>query len=143
MRRRLIILGIVAVVAIIAVIIVVSRGGIGTQTNACQNMIIGMRNGDVEGTYAMLSESARRVNPQENWQQLVGKYHGWLEGGTETPWFISTETLEGTEDDPGNSTTMRYRFDSPTGEWDGICVFYGSENNGMGSFNIIPAGYEL
>lgn len=143
MRRRLIILGVLAGVAVLAVIIVlVSRGGIGTQTTACQDMIIGLRNGDATSTYNLLSESARTVTTPEQWQSQTDLYKSLFEGGTQTPWFISSETQEGTEDNPGTVTTDRYRFDSTAGEWDGICTMYESDAGLISSFQPVTAGYD-
>lgn len=130
-------------VAVLAVIIVLaSRGGIGTQTTACQDMIIGLRNGDATSTYNLLSESAKGITTQEQWQTQTDLYASLFEGGTETPWFISTETQEGTEDNPGTVTTERYRFDSTAGEWDGICTSYQSDAGLIGSFQPVTAGYD-
>lgn len=142
MRRRLIILGILAGVAVIAVaVVLLSRsGGLGNQTSsACQDMLISLRNDDIDGSYNLLSDSAKEIVTREDWQEEAELYGFLLEGGVETPWFISSETQEATESDPLESTVERYRVDSSGGEWDGLCTFF--QSGGLiDSFVLVEAG---
>lgn len=139
------ILVVIAVLAVVFIVIAIvsSRNNNDTeQMSTCQDMIIKLRNGDGEGSYALLEPEAQSMISAEEWRTNAERYQRLFAGGTQNPWLIESSTTEPTEEGDVSATTVRYRFDSSAGEWDGVCQFYDNGSGLIASFSVTTPGIE-
>lgn len=130
-KKRLLLIVVVIAVFVVFIISLISRGG---QATACQELIYGMEDGDVEGTYAMLSDPAQQHVPIEEWGGQVDFVQQMYAGREEPPELI--DTTEETPAATGDKATIEtYRVVTDFGPWEAKCVFYESSGGQIGSFS--------
>lgn len=138
----LIVLAALAVVFIVLAIITSRDNDDTEQMSACQDMIVMLREGDGSGSYALLEPETQSLISAEDWQTTVDRYKRLFAGGTQKPWLIESTTVDPTEEGDVSTTTVRYRFDSTAGEWDGVCQFYDNGSGLIASFSPTTPGIE-
>lgn len=131
-KKLLVIIVLVAAIAMVALFAL--TGGRSGRATACQNLIYGMERGDVEETYAMLSESAQEITPIEEWQEDVEFVQNMYVGREEPPELIEEEETESPID--GQRIIQEtYLIESDFGPWHATCVQFESSDRKIGSFN--------
>lgn len=141
-RKKLIILGILAAAFLLMIFLIPgTRNKIVEQKSACQSIITGVREGDADGTYTLLSEAARDLTSESDWGEQVQRTQQLLTGGVNKPELISSEESEDVT--AGQiAITETYRVDSEFGPWDAVCALYKSDNGAISSFIVVEAGLQ-
>lgn len=138
----LVVIAVLAVVFIVLAIVSSRNNNETSQMSACQEMIIKLRDGDGDGSYALLEPEAQSFITIEDWRTEASRYQRLFSGGTQDPWLIESSTADPVEEGDVSTTTVRYRFDSKNGEWDAVCQFYDNGSGLIASFSITTPGIE-
>lgn len=131
-RKKLLAIGLLALALVLVLLLsfLPNRSG---QASACQNLIYSMEDGDVEGTYAMLSDTVKAHVSLEQWQEQVDFVQRMYIGREDPPELIdrTEETVTGTDE---QATIERYRIVTEFGPWEATCTFYESSGDQVGGF---------
>lgn len=131
-RKMLLAVGLLGLGAVSVLLIVLFANSSGRAT-ACQNLIYGMERGEVEETYAMLSDPAQNHVPIDEWAEQVDFVQRMFAGRENAPELI--DSIEETAAfDGGKATTETYRVESKFGPWEASCTLFESADGKIGSF---------